>query len=274
MTPERLAAYSRAWCTRAAVELVVAVPTTAAVVRGAFERPAQGELRRGSGGAAVRVGPGTVWVQLSLPSLDALGPCPPDAILNRQVRPLLRAVGATYFGRDWVSASRCPVGAVGFAHEARSGRTFFEAIVAVNEPFATTERRSFRGKQPTTLAEIKGHAIDPQDIARAIEAAYALPSAGVSTAPAPEPVEPPWTVFREDAIGRIAAGPDRDGRLRLGGEMMAASDVIEDLEREAATVPIDAVGDVVDRHAPRALLFGVRPTSILEVLTAARQNIA
>jgi hypothetical protein len=283
MRPEVLAAHSRAWCTRSEVELVVTAPSESVVVRGAFERPNAGELRRGSGGAAVRVGPGTLWIQLSLPRPDALVACPPGAIVNRYVRPLLRTLTrvtgtpASYFGRDWVSVAHRPVAAVGFAYEARTGRTLFEAIVGVNEPFATEARPSFRGKSPVTLAELAG-AVDPLRLAAAIEEAYAVanhePTIG-STNPPGEAIEPPWTAFREEAIGVVAAGPDRHGRLRIGGEIMGAYDVVAELASEAATAPIDAIGEIVDRHAARAVLFGIRSfASIRDVIVEARQNMA
>jgi hypothetical protein len=281
MTAAVLAAHSLAWRKRSDVELVVAVPTESAVVRGAFERPNAGELRRGSGGAGVRVGPGTLWIQLSLPRPDALLPSRPDAIVNRYVRPLLRTITratgtlASYFGRDWVSVAHRPVAVVGFAYEARTGRALFEAVVAVSAPFAIDARPSFRGKLPAMLAEVGNRTIDPHDLARAIEEAYGVPRSTVSDPPVGEPIEPVWTAVREEAIGIIAAGPDREGRLRIGGEIMGASDVIGDLEREAATAPMDAIGEIVDRHAARAVLFGIRNFgSIRDVIVEARQNMA
>jgi lipoate-protein ligase A len=102
----------------AEAELVVSVPRDEAIVLGSFQRGSEVSsdlpiVRRGSGGAACRVGPGSVWVQLFFSSLEV----PPDKILNRLVRPLLRAMTKTgahahYFGRDWVSVDHRPAAMV------------------------------------------------------------------------------------------------------------------------------------------------------------------
>ena len=124
-----LAAISRTALDRplhCAAELVIGVPADDAIVLGAMQRfselaqvtvdPDVLVTRRGSGGAESRVGPGTVWMQLALASPSALVPCEPGRLINRYVRPLLRALAkvgalAHYFDRDWVSASKMPVAA-------------------------------------------------------------------------------------------------------------------------------------------------------------------
>src|SRR5215472_6853526 len=96
-------------------ELWIARPSQDATLLGAFQReteetpPAErASARRGSGGPKVRVGPGTLWVALLLPRVDALVSCDEARIVNRYVRPALRALTrcgaqAHFFGRDWIS---------------------------------------------------------------------------------------------------------------------------------------------------------------------------
>ena len=118
-------------------ELSVAVLTDEAVVIGAFGRAIDDEtrdtatrrrqeqrvVRRVSGGPPITVGKGSIHVLLTLARPQALTPCHAGVLVNRYVRPLLRAltkVGATahYFGRDWVSVMSRPAGEVLFAHDA------------------------------------------------------------------------------------------------------------------------------------------------------------
>ncbi len=284
MTPRELALFSRGWSGRSSVQLVVQVPSGEALVVGAFERAREGAVRRGSGGASAHVGPGSVWLSLSLPSPDALVPCTADQLLNRYVRPLLRALTkatrlpASYFGRDWISMKHRPVGLVAFAHEAATGRSLFEAFVAVSTPFATT-RSSFLGKPPATLEELAGRSLDPATLARTIAEAYGIADAAVAEEPVvAEALEPPWSATREEAIGTIAAGRDASGRLRLGGELMASRDAVHRLEDGLTALPeaasMDAIGALVDDAFTTrgAVLFGVRSlASIRDVLVEARR---
>jgi len=127
-------------------ELILATPRDEAILLGAFQRSTevrtgQPLYRRGSGGAAVQLGPGSVWLRLALSRVDALVSCTPEKLINRYVRPLLRALSkcgppASHFGRDWISADHRPIAMVSFAHEARTGRASFESVIAVTTPFA------------------------------------------------------------------------------------------------------------------------------------------
>jgi hypothetical protein len=292
----RLAALSRGALDRplrAPAELVVAVPADEATLLGVFQRAVDVGSRpeathRGSGGAAAQVGPGTVWLQLALARPDALVPCDGPRLLNRYVRPLLRSLtrsGATahWFGRDWVSVGKRPAALIAFAHDAGSGRALVEAIVAVTTPFQVDAGRpSFRGALPTTLGDITGRS-DPHAIADAVAAAYAAAydgaidagDPGVLLEELPEDADgggkaegrrdPPWQATREEAIGLVGAGRDRDGRLRIGGELMASRDAVLALEAAAEALPLGAdlapaVGRVVDETlgTPPAATFGLR----------------
>ena len=177
-------------------ELVVAVVGDEGLLLGAFQRastvplvgPGATMSRRGSGGPEVHVGPGTVYVGLALANPGALVPCDERRIVNRYVRPLLRALTRTgslahAFGRDWVSVAHRPAAWVGFGHDATTRRTLFEAFVAVRTPFARTERGSFRGHAPATLEAIAGKAIDPEAIALAVVDAYRPTSCRGRTTP-------------------------------------------------------------------------------------------
>lgn len=276
----RLAAVSRGALDRrlaSDAELVVAVPEDEAVVMGAFERG--GGVRRGSGGASARVGPGSVWVQLALARPEALVACEPAQLLNRYVRPLLKALTksgalAHYFGRDWISVARRPCALVAFAHDASTHRALFEAIVAVRTPFALGARGSFLGKEPTTMAAHASGA-EPAKVAEAIVEAY-LHAYGRTPAPlslpdaeaGPEPPEPPWAATRDEGIGTIAAGRDHTGRMRVGGELMASRDAIASLEDALARGedPSRAVDEVLGP----AVTFGVESlASIRDVILAA-----
>jgi hypothetical protein len=301
-SPARLAALSRDALDRvmtSEAELVVAVPQGEAVVLGAFQRASEvtsgsPRVRRGSGGAAARVGPGSVWVMLALARPDALVACDAARMLNRYVRPILSAMTksgalAHYFDRDWISVARRPAALVGFAHDASTGRALVEAVIAVSTPFATGERASFLGKAPTTLAE-HAPAVDPARVADAIAAAYST-AYGRSPVPfAPRELERgaadaaeaaradgteaeddrPWTATCEEAIGTLAAGRDRTGRMRVGGELMASRDAMTKLEDALARG--DDAPRAVDEAlgAPGVVTFGVRSLdSIRDVIERA-----
>jgi lipoate-protein ligase A len=301
--PADLAAFSRNALDRplhASAELVVAVPSSEAVVLGSMQRvselgaslldPDVLVTRRGSGGAECRIGPGTVWMQLALSSSDALVACEPGRLCNRYVRPLLRAlakVGAVahYFDRDWVSASKSPVASVSFAHDTQSGRAMVEAIIAVHTPFALRARSSYLGKPARTLHDL-GVAIEPSRLAEAVVEAYA--KAYGAREPSPEELavgaaddprgDPPWASMREEAIGVVAAGRDRDGRMRVGGELMVSRDAIARLEDAIARAPGDSaeLDRAVDElAAPGVALLGVRDLrSLREVIAEALEKVA
>ncbi|MBX3216226.1 MAG: hypothetical protein KF850_29575 [Labilithrix sp.] len=323
-----LAARSRAWDADRGEDarLTIGSPSDEAIVLGAFQRASELEgqrvgaagvdaplavLRRGSGGAAARVGPGCVWLQLSLARPDALVACTADKLLNRYVRPLLRAltraasVPASWFGRDWISAAHRPVALVALAHDAAANRALFEAIVAVSAPFACGDRPSFLGKAPATLDELAGRAVDPARVAELAVEAYAatatsiveVGAAGLAPRGAPASIvevgaaglaprgapaalgAPAWAAIREEAIGLVAAGRDAAGRIRVGGELMASRDAIARLEDLIAALPPDASEEQVGRAVDEALTthgavtFGVRAfASLRDVIVAALRS--
>jgi hypothetical protein len=288
-----------------AAELLVAVPRDEGLVFGAHQRTSEVQdvaakppfHHRGSGGAEARAGTGTVWLQLALAQSGALVPCPPERLLNRYVRPLLRAITklgvlAHYFERDWVSGAKRPVAAIAFAHDATTGRAFVEAIVAVSTPFAVRARASTMGKEPGTLGEL-GMRADAAALAEGVVAAYE-DAYGVAEATEHEQEyereqeqeqeyerDATWAAIREEAIGIVGAGRDRAGRFRVGGEIMVSRDALRRLEAGLAALPAttkeDAIGELVDATlgAPGVALFGVRSLrSIRDVIVEARARSA
>jgi hypothetical protein len=85
--------------------------------------------------------------------------------------------------------------------------------------------------------------------------------------------ELPWAATRDEAIGVVAAGRDREGRMRVGGELMASRDAIARLEREIALAAGDALqlDRAVDTLAAEGVaMLGVRDLrSIRDVIADA-----
>ncbi len=285
-----IAAHSRAALDRVLAhpgELWVAVASDEGTLPGAFQRSAglpagPVRVRRGSGGPEVRVGAGTVHVALALSHPGALVACDEKRIVNRAVRPLLRAltrVGALahFFGRDWVSVRHRPAAWVGFAHDAGTRRTLFEAFVAVRTPFHLplegAERPSFLGKTPGTLEEIVGASIEPQRVVDAIVdayvAAWAVEPIDMPVGPPDSvavvggahdeslgsdeipPADPPWAATVEEAIGTLGAGPDAGGTFRVGGDLLVSRDALARL-RSRRRVGLGRRARGPGRHPRRA----------------------
>jgi hypothetical protein len=263
-------------------ELLVARVASEAVLLGAFQRRSEivtalDVFRRGSGGAAARVGQGSLYIGLALRRHDALIACEPSRMVNRYVRPLLKALTkcgakAEYTGRDWLSVHHRPAGTVGFAHDASSGRALFEAVIAMTTPFALGDRRSFHGKEAGTLVDIV------ERIALAVAEAYATATATATDSPwTAIATDSPWTAIATVPIGIVGAGRDATGALRVGGELMASRDAMANLEARLARLTADAAeGDVAAAvnatlAAPGVVVDGVTSlASILEVILRAR----
>jgi hypothetical protein len=290
---------------RCPAELSVEIALDDAVLLGAFQRasslgvsPGTLLVRRGSGGPEVCVGPGSVHVALALENPASLMACDEKRIVNRYVRPLLRALTraagtgsvAHFFGRDWISLAHRPVAWVGFAHDTTTRRTLFEAFVAVRVPFALTPRASFLGRPPATLEALAGAAVDERRLVQAIVDAYAQdeqaralagvdvpdieasrwPGAPSSLAPASSlpsldldddlRADPPWAAVVDEAIGPLGAGRDARGAFRVGGDLLVSRDALARLQIGAVATSDDDLGRLVDRTlgAPGVALDGVR----------------
>jgi hypothetical protein len=225
-----------------------------------------------------------------LPRPDALVSCDERHLVNRYVRPLLRALTrsgslAHYFGRDWVSVKHRPAAWVGFAHDASTGRAVVEAFVARETPFHDEARASYLGKAPGTLAEIVGEAPGEGRLAESVVAAYAdaYGRAAIDRGPiraGDEMIvlpEPAWAGAVEEAIGLVAAGPDASAVFRVGGDLLVSRDALRALEAAVGSAADADVGAVVDATlgAPGVALDGVRAlTSVRDAILAARQKRA
>lgn len=261
-----------------------------ALILGAFQRATSADprlvVRRVSGGPSVAVGKGTIYLVLALDQPHALTSCDAPKLVNRYVRPLLRALtklGATahYFGRDWVSVMHRPAGEVVFAHDAQTGRSVVEAFIAVSTAFELGPRASFLGKEPGTLETITGRRFEMGKLIDAIVAAYVssydrerrdlapLPPSTVT-----DPTrDPPWASTGQEAIGEIGAGPDATKRFRVGGDLLASRDAIANLEEHLAVgkklTNRSEISRIVSQSlaAPGVVLDGVRSLeSIADVI--------
>jgi hypothetical protein len=283
-------------------ELEVSEIGTSAAVLGAFQRghsaPAGALTRRISGGPLIDLGPGTLHVLLALRTPSALTRSDGAKLINRYVRPLLRALtkgGATahYFGRDWISVLHRPAAAVGFAHDATSGRAAFEAFVAVRAPLYATfapplhPRPAFLGKDPGTLETIVGRPFETNVLAQLVVDAYVELAGGearelTERSPMAQAegeralrAEPPWAACVDEAIGAVCAGVDSKGLVRLGGDFMASRDAVTRVESEVAGLGAspsarDVSAIVNEAFAPPAATLGVRDFgSVARVLLAA-----
>jgi hypothetical protein len=275
-----------------AAELWLSLAEGSGVLLGAFQRAHEIEknaapiFRRASGGPAIAVSRGTIHIALALSNPAALTPCDAPRLVNRHVRPLMRALSSLgektpYFGRDWLSAQHRPVAWVGFAHDSSSRRALFEAVIGVNATWSLDRNRaSFLGKSEIMLEEAVGHALAMNAVVEAVANEYANAFEGergeapaIEDAPLEVEDDPKWTATIDEAIGTVAAGYDRKGRLKIGGQFFASRDAIVRLEDRIAafdrTTPLDAIGAAVDGELTRAgvAIHGIKSLiSIREVI--------
>ena len=167
-----------------------------AIVLGAHQRPRNAlrsepvtsqprVLRRRSGGAALQVGQGVLYLALGLRERSLLMNCPPLRLLNRNVRGMLQGLrksglAVNYFGRDFISVEAAPVGYVGWDLNA-DGQVLLELFLSVDSLFLLPEtldgypqreQPALRGREPTTLAACLQRSVEPEELARQIAHAY------------------------------------------------------------------------------------------------------
>ena len=260
-----------------------------AVLLGRFQRlgdaldfhPDAARLRRASGGTHLWLAEGSVHVLLALASPDALVACTPASLVNRHVRPVLRAIGGAYFGRDWIAGARAgeggsarvPIGFAGFAHQASTGRSALEVVLPASAGWCDPARASHRGLTPAHLDEPARHV---EATVAAYEAAFGaadrVRSDGAGLGDEAPLVDPtPWAVSAAEAMGPVRAGRDAGGVLQLGGELFASVDRLEPL---GALVDADpaAAGALVDAaFTAGGVIVGVNDLARLrDVLLEAR----
>jgi hypothetical protein len=111
---------------------------------------------RGQPGVALDVPAGTLVVGLALLHDDVLLPTPADRVLNRNVRGLLRGLGAQYFGGEHLVIAGRPIAWVGFDHDA-DRRVLIEAFIGVEAAIATWPISDMRGRSYASLRELGSH---------------------------------------------------------------------------------------------------------------------
>ncbi|HEX7477547.1 MAG TPA: hypothetical protein VF331_07050 [Polyangiales bacterium] len=214
-------------------------------------------LRRSTGGATMLAREGVSYVALGLHERSALMSCPPQRILNRNVRGTLHGLrlagtSAAYFGRDFISVEVRP--AVYTAWQATAdGRVLLEFFICESQlcwpaaeqlGYPTRSEDPFRGKSPITLqqagARVHGAAL-LQEIAHGHAVAFgcewqplALTDAQCAQAEAlaarqhdgATPDTLVWSALYEEAIGFVSAAVSLDtvrklDSVRLAGDFFA-----------------------------------------------------
>lgn len=126
---------------------------------------------RGQPEVALDLPIGTLIVGLALIHDSVLLPTPADRLLNRNVRGLLRGLGAQYFGGEHLVIAGRPVGWVGFDRDAEQ-RVLIEAFIGVDGAIATWPVSTMRGRAYASLREL-GIVDSPAQLAARIVAGHA-----------------------------------------------------------------------------------------------------
>lgn len=244
-------------------------------------------LGRATGGSAVFAGDGISYFAIGLRDASVFLPCPPERVLNRNVRGMLVGLSseghaAHYFGRDFVSIERRPAVYVAWSRTAE-GFVLLEFFVSARASFALAEMDNgypkhssppLLEKVPITLSEAWGRdATHDEVVERVLTKGYAK-TYGLTLTPSPldqdgvraidhEGIDSPnlrWSPPREVPIGFISAGLRRDASglvidARLSGDFFqddAARMLLKDaLVGKTATREelVQAINKVYGRNA-------------------------
>lgn len=251
-------------------------------------------LRRASGGPTACIGDGVLYLALGLRHRSSLMACPPDRILNRNVRGLLGGLGALagepvlHYGREWLSQRTTPIALIGW-NEDREGRVLLEAFVSIAPPAAPFAPPrgpdAYRGHAPGSIACTRTTGEMVEAIARAHGTRFGEVTIATAAAPPPEVALP---ADREDVavwsdpfavpIGIVRAGVTlSEGRLaaaRVAGDFYAQEAAIDALEQSLvglAPEPLE-LGAAIDRALGpgRGVIEGLRSLApIRDALLAA-----
>jgi hypothetical protein len=225
-------------------------------------------LRRTTTGTAAFVeGKAVLWT-LALPRVDALLPdATPRTLLNRNVRPFLKALRsagltAHYFGREWIAVRHRPAALLAF-EVLEGGAVLIEVLAGVDHPIglpfalaAPAEREIDRwlGKIPIALAEGGERVPAARPIAlSSVEAITALagaaaepsvsaPNVGLIVHP-DDPVPPGLELgpVVRVPIGWLDTAFDRaTGRAWLGGDVLAPTAVLAAIAAGDTPAALDA----------------------------------
>jgi hypothetical protein len=234
----------------------------------------------GDAGVLLAVPPGG-WTE----RLDA------DKVLNRCVRGLLRglpragALGAFYFGRDFVVSQHRQIAAVS-QDGAPSGTVLFEALIAAAAPLALPAGVSAYPEHPDPRAPGPPHADlgapGFDKLAAAIVDGYAS-LIGATPSPEPEapeagpPLAPPvdedeagvsWSDLLPIPIGFVQAGVRAEGariaEARLRGDFIAPAFAVAALEQalRGKRLELAEIGPEIDAAFGRGII-GVRDLRVL-----------
>ena len=224
--------------------------------------------------------------------------CPPDRILNRNVRGLLAGLGALagepvlHYGREWLSQRTTPIALVGWTED-REGRVLLEAFVSIAPPAAPFAPPrgpdAYRGHAPGSIACPRTTEEMIDTIARAHAARFAEVTVATAAAPPPETALPPdradvevWSDPVAVPIGIVQAGVTvTEGHLaaaRVAGDFYAQEAAIAALEHALvglAPEPLE-LGAVIDRALGpgRGVIEGLRSLAPIRdaLLAAAREE--
>jgi len=126
--------------------------TPASLILAASADPGQLPAR-GQPGLSLVIPAGSLLVGLALAHDSVLLDTPADRVLNRNVRGLLRGLGAQYFGTEHLVVAGQPAAWVGYDHD-EAGRVLLVAVIGVEAPLATEPATSLRGRAWASLREL------------------------------------------------------------------------------------------------------------------------
>jgi hypothetical protein len=222
-------------------------------------------LRRRSGGSTVLAGDGISYVALALHDRSALMTCPPQRLLNRNVRGALQGlrltgVAANYFGRDFLSFEARPAVYVGWDADEQD-HVLLEFFISDERScwpqanligYPPRKEDVLRGRAPTTLLEANAHVHGLEALEKVAEghalafhvdwqreAPESLRAADLTADAAresPAQLALQWSRPCEEAIGFVSAGVALDGSgkfaaVSLAGDFFAHRACAAALER-------------------------------------------
>jgi hypothetical protein len=255
VTPAEVAAASQALVAlplSGVAQMHSALISKRATFVGQFDRVPESEFpryRRGTGGVSFETEEGAFYIGIALAHPGSLLAGSANQVLNRMVRPLLKALTkvhgkrVAYFGRDHIRAEQKNVGWVAMAHRVDTDRAAFEAFLP------PTERTHDLAEEIASAYTLAHPALVLAPFERANGGAQALAHG-----------DPPWLRTESEAIGSLGLMREHDGRRRIGGTLMASADRMHALNQAIQSpMGVSECGEFLDLlFAAPAMLFGVR----------------
>ena len=274
-------------------ELWTCTFTSTAILDGrfAFAREAESQAsantprhRRASGGHAVRVGPGVLYAAIALPKVNSLvADATSHNLLNRHVRPLLRALSfgkkpASYIGKDRLTIGSTAVAYCGFAFDASSGVAIVEAFIGVTESFAASDGDDAKVKDGS-LASLSMTTLTIEELAEKVRRhaarefgrELAITHASALSGAAPDaPFSGGLSPFATSpaAIGTIGFSRGDEG-LFFGGDCMMAEEG-ETLIPRLLTGDPEVAFEETEALLAEAAVFGVSAKELVTLVEKAK----